>query len=161
MAISIGGININDWELVETFIRASGPGGQNVNKVASAVQLRFDARNSPSLPDAVKARLRSVAGRRMTAAGEIIIEASRFRSQERNREDARARLADGPDDGGRHSGTTVVAATHDCALIAAAATPPKKRIKTKVSVNQKRKRVEDKRRRSVVKTRRSSSIVAD
>ncbi len=140
MAISIGGININDWELVETFIRASGPGGQNVNKVASAVQLRFDARNSPSLPDAVKARLRSVAGRRMTAAGEIIIEASRFRSQERNREDARARLA---------------------ALIAAAATPPKKRIKTKVSVNQKRKRVEDKRRRSVVKTRRSSSIVAD
>ncbi len=127
MAISIGDITIPDWELVETFIRASGPGGQNVNKVASAVQLRFQVKNSPSLPDAVKARLRRIAGKRMTAEGELLIEAKRFRTQERNRADARDRLA---------------------ALIEKAATPPKKRIKTKVSANQKRKRVEEKRRRA-------------
>ncbi len=133
MAISIGDITIPDWELVETFIRASGPGGQNVNKVASAVQLRFNALNSPSLPDAVKARLRSIAGRRMTREGEIIIEAKRFRSQERNREDARERLAD---------------------MIERAATPPRPRVKTKVSRTQKRKRLDDKKKRSVIKTER-------
>ncbi|PQA88837.1 alternative ribosome rescue aminoacyl-tRNA hydrolase ArfB [Hyphococcus luteus] len=127
MAISIGDITIPDWELVETFIRASGPGGQNVNKVASAVQLRFQVKNSPSLPDDVKARLKAIAGRRMTADGELIIEAKRFRTQERNREDARARLA---------------------ALIERAATPPKKRVRTRVSANQKKKRVEEKRRRA-------------
>ena len=133
MAISIGDIEIPEWELTETFIRASGPGGQNLNKVASAVQLRFNAKNSPSLPAAVKARLKIIAGRRMNAAGEIIIEAQRFRSQERNREDARARLA---------------------ALIERAATAPKKRIKTRVSLSQKRKRVDDKRRRAETKARR-------
>ena len=133
MAISIGDITIPDWELVETFIRASGPGGQNVNKVSSAVQLRFNALASPSLPDAVKARLRSIAGRRMTRDGEIIIEAKRFRSQERNREDARERLAE---------------------MIERAATPPRPRVKTKVSLNQKRKRLDDKKKRSEVKIER-------
>jgi ribosome-associated protein len=133
MVISSGDITINDWELVETFIRTSGPGGQNVNKVASAVQLRFDAKNSPSLPQAVKARLQSIAGRRMTKDGVLIIEAKRFRDQERNREDARARLA---------------------ALIERAATPPKLRRKTRVPPSQKRKRVESKRKRSEIKAKR-------
>lgn len=134
MAISIGDITIPDWELVETFIRASGPGGQNVNKVASAVQLRFHVRNSPSLSDAVKARLKSIAGRRMTREGELVIEAKRFRSQEQNREDARDRLA---------------------ALIERAATPPKKRLKTRVTPSQKRKRLDDKRRRAEIKAGRT------
>ncbi|GJL91106.1 alternative ribosome rescue aminoacyl-tRNA hydrolase ArfB [Hyphococcus sp.] len=133
MTISIGGITIPDWELVETFIRASGPGGQNVNKVASAVQLRFNALTSPSLPPAVKARLRSIAGRRMTREGEVIIEAKRFRSQERNREDARERLTE---------------------MIERAATPPRPRVRTRVSLNQKRKRLDDKKKRSVTKTER-------
>lgn len=133
MAISIGNITIPDWELTETFIRASGPGGQNVNKVASAVQLRFNVKNSPSLPADVKARLKAIAGRRMTVDGEIIIEAKRFRAQERNRDDARERLA---------------------ALIERAATPPKPRLKTRVSKSQKRKRVDDKRRRGEAKNMR-------
>ena len=133
MAISIGNITIPDWELTETFIRASGPGGQNVNKVASAVQLRFNVKNSPSLPADVKARLKAIAGRRMTVDGEIIIDAKRFRAQERNRDDARERLA---------------------ALIERAATPPKPRLKTRVSKNQKRKRVDDKRRRGEAKNMR-------
>jgi ribosome-associated protein len=133
MAISIGGITIPDWELVETFIRASGPGGQNVNKVSSAVQLRFNALTSPSLPDAVKARLRPIAGRRMTRDGEILIEAKRFREQQRNREDARERLAE---------------------MIERAAAPPRPRVKTKVSRTQKRKRLADKKKRSETKSGR-------
>lgn len=133
-------IAIPDWELVETFIRASGPGGQNVNKVASAVQLRFDVKNSPSLPQAVKARLKSIAGRRMTKDGVIIIEAKRFRDQERNREDARARLA---------------------ALIERAATPQKPRRKTRVPPSQKRKRVDDKRKRSEIKAKRGRPGLTD
>ncbi|WP_425410355.1 alternative ribosome rescue aminoacyl-tRNA hydrolase ArfB [Hyphococcus sp.] len=140
MAISIGDIEIQDWELVESFIRASGPGGQNLNKVASAVQLRFNAKNSPSLPGPVKARLSKIAGRRMTADGEIIIEAKRFRRQEQNRDDARARLA---------------------ALIERAATPPKPRKKTRVSQSQKRKRVEQKRKRSEIKAKRAKPNLAD
>lgn len=108
--------------------------------MASAVQLRFDAKNSPSLPDAVKARLKSIAGARMTRDGEIIIEAKRFRTQERNREDARARLA---------------------ALIARAAEPPRPRVKTKVSRSQKRKRVEEKRKRGEIKARRAPPAVTD
>lgn len=80
-------------EIGERFIRSSGPGGQNVNKVATAVQLRFDIRHSPSLTDEVRERLIRLAGRRMTGEGVLIIEARRFRTRERNREDARERLA--------------------------------------------------------------------
>lgn len=85
-------IVIQGWELTESFITSAGPGGQNVNKVATAVQLRFDARNSPSLSSFVKNRLERLVGSRMTKDGVLIIEASRFRSQDRNRADARERL---------------------------------------------------------------------
>lgn len=84
---------LDESELQESFIRASGPGGQNVNKVATAVQLRFDVRNSPSLPEPVKARLYAVAKNRISADGVITIQARRFRTQEQNRADARERLA--------------------------------------------------------------------
>jgi ribosome-associated protein len=87
-----GELVIAEKEIHEDFVRASGPGGQNVNKVATAVQLRFDIRHSPSLPVAVRERLIRLAGRRVTADGILVIQAQRFRSQEKNREDARARL---------------------------------------------------------------------
>src|SRR3977135_3058511 len=85
-------ISIGESELEERFIRASGPGGQNVNKLSTAVQLRFDVRRSPSLPDPVRARLERLAGRRLTRDGVIVITAQRHRTQERNRQDALDRL---------------------------------------------------------------------
>ena len=91
--MKVGDLLIDESEIVENFVRSSGPGGQNVNKVASAVELRFDARGSPSLPNDVAIRLIKLAGARATQDGVIVIFAQRFASQPRNREDARARLA--------------------------------------------------------------------
>jgi ribosome-associated protein len=126
-------LSIDEREIEEKFIRASGPGGQNVNKVSTAIQLRFDVAHSPSLPDAVRARLRKLAGNRLTADGVLTIEASRFRTQEQNREDARQRLA---------------------ALIQKATEVPKPRHKTKPTLASKMRRVEGKKKRGEVKSLR-------
>jgi ribosome-associated protein len=128
------GIVIDERELSEEFVRASGPGGQNVNKVSSAVQLRFDAARSPSLPEAVRARLLRLAGRRATADGVIIIEARRFRSQDRNRQDARDRLGE--------------------LIRRAAEPPPPPRRKTRPTRSSREERLTGKTKRGSVKKKR-------
>ncbi len=130
-------VSLDESELEERFIRSPGPGGQNVNKVASAVQLRLDVEGSRSLPDRVKERLRAIAGQRMTEDGVLVIEARRHRSQHRNREDALDRLV---------------------GLIRRAATPPKKRKATRPTRAARERRLEAKRRRSEKKKRRRKPI---
>ena len=128
-------IAIDDRELEERFVRASGPGGQNVNKVATAVELRFDVRQCSALRPSVAARLERLAGRRLTEEGVLVIRAERFRTQERNRDDARERLLK---------------------LIRKAAIVPKRRVATKPTRASKERRREDKTKRSRVKKLRRS-----
>lgn len=126
-------IAVSDDELQWQFVRASGPGGQNVNKVATAAQLRFDVRHSPSLPDDVRSRLTRLAGRRMSIDGVLIIDARRFRTQERNRQDALERLAE---------------------LVLKAEETPKPRRKTRPTLASRERRLEGKRKRAAVKRAR-------
>ena len=128
-------IAIDDGEISETFVRASGPGGQNVNKLATAVQLRFDVRHSPSLPPDVRARLVRLAGSRLTQDGVLVIMAQRHRTQERNREDARERLFE---------------------LIRQAAVRPKPRRPTRPTLASRERRIEGKKCRAGVKRLRGA-----
>ena len=128
-------ISIDDAELEATFIRSSGPGGQHVNKVATAVQLRFNVRTSPALPDDVRGRLLRLAGKHVTEAGVLIITASQFRTQQRNRQEALDRLV---------------------ALIRAAAQPPLPRRPTRPTLASQQRRVERKRQRAGLKRQRGA-----
>ncbi len=124
------GISLHDSEIAESFVRSAGPGGQNVNKLATAVQLRFDVRRSPSLPADARARLERLAGRRLTSDGVLVITARRHRTQERNREDARERLVE---------------------LIRRAAAAPVPRRPTRPTGASRKRRLEAKQRRSKIK----------
>jgi ribosome-associated protein len=132
--MQVGHITIDDDELVERFVRSAGPGGQNVNKVATAVELRFDIANSPALPEAVRERLLARRVRRVTGDGVLVLSAQRFRTQDRNREDARERLA---------------------AFIEAGLHAPKPRVATKPTKASKRRRLDAKRERSTIKRGRT------